>query len=301
MRWVKQGCIFTPPPGPEWRSSHAALPVVERVEDRYRVYFSARDPRDRASIGWFEFRVEEPGKILTVGEEPALALGPLGAFDDCGVTSACLVRHEGRRYLYYSGWSLAVSVPFSFFVGLAVSEGDGEFRRASAAPVLGRSAVDPYLTASPSVLVENGLWRMWYVSGTGWTLEQGQPQHHYHIRYAESRDGIKWQPTGIVCIDYADASENSLARPYVLKDGGRYRMWYSRRGQAYRIGYAESDDGVRWQRRDGEAGIDVSDSGWDAEMIAYPCVFRHEGRLFMLYNGNGYGRTGVGLAVLAEG
>jgi hypothetical protein len=78
-------------------------------------------------------------------------------------------------------------------------------------------------------------------------------------------------------------------------------MWYSRRGQAYRIGYAESDDGVRWQRRDGEAGIDVSDSGWDAEMIAYPCVFRHEGRLFMLYNGNGYGRTGVGLAVLAEG
>ena len=54
-------------------------------------------------------------------------------------------------------------------------------------------------------------------------------------------------------------------------------MWYSYRGDAYRIGYAESVDGLEWERKDEEAGIDVSADGWDSEMIEYPCVFEHAG------------------------
>jgi hypothetical protein len=75
-------------------------------------------------------------------------------------------------------------------------------------------------------------------------------------------------------------------------------MWYCYRGPTYRIGYAESPDGRQWQRRDADAGIDVAPDGWDSEMIEYPHVFEHDGQLFMLYNGNGYGKTGVGLAIL---
>ena len=78
-------------------------------------------------------------------------------------------------------------------------------------------------------------------------------------------------------------------------------MWYSHRGETYRIGYAESEDGLAWQRKDEEAGPDVSGAGWDSEMVEYPFVFDHEGERYMLYNGNGYGKTGVGLAVLDRG
>jgi hypothetical protein len=73
-------------------------------------------------------------------------------------------------------------------------------------------------------------------------------------------------------------------------------MWYSYRGEAYRIGYAESLDGLEWTRLDEHAAIDVSPGSWDAEMIAYPCVFDWDGRRYMLYNGDGYGRTGLGVA-----
>ena len=73
-------------------------------------------------------------------------------------------------------------------------------------------------------------------------------------------------------------------------------MWYCSRGAAYRIGYAESADGVKWERLDAQAGITVSESGWDSEMTAYPWVFSHKSTNYMLYNGNGYGRTGIGLA-----
>ena len=76
-------------------------------------------------------------------------------------------------------------------------------------------------------------------------------------------------------------------------------MWYCYRGgeNTYRAGYAESSDAVSWTRKDSLAGIDVSDSGWDSEMICYPCVFSHKGLKYMLYNGNSYGGTGCGLAV----
>jgi hypothetical protein len=75
-------------------------------------------------------------------------------------------------------------------------------------------------------------------------------------------------------------------------------MWYCYRGDYYRIGYAESDDGRHWTRLDEQAGIQVSESGWDAEAICYPSVFEAKGQRYMLYNGNRYGRSGFGIAVL---
>jgi hypothetical protein len=300
VKWVKRGRLFEPAGAAPWMASHAALPVVEERAGKHRVYCSGRDASGRAHIGHFELDLEDHAGTPRVCPEPVLDPGPLGTFDDRGVTSSCLVEAGGQTYLYYTGWSLGVTVPFYLFVGLAVREGgDGPFRKVSAAPILDRSGADPYLTASPWVLVEDGRWRMWYVSGSGWEQQGERVQHRYHIRYAESPDGRRWDRRGVVCVDYASAEEYAFARPCVVKDGGRYRMWYAVRGARYRIGYAESADGLAWERMDAAAGIDVSESGWDSEMVEYPCVFDHRGARYLLYNGNDYGRTGVGLAVQA--
>ena len=263
-----------------------------------QVYFSARDSSSRAQIGRASVDLDDHATEPHFETEPLIRIGPHGAYDDSGVTGGCLVDEGGRLYLYFSGWSLAVGVPFLFFVGCAVStDGGSHFEKVSAAPVLGRNRFDPFLTASPSVLVEGGVWRMWYVSGTGWsggaTLEP-----HYNIRYAESKDGIEWKPTGRTCIDYSYENEHAIARPHVIKDGSIYRMWFSHRGDSYRIGYAESADGLQWSRKDDEAGITVSPDGWDSAMVAYPWVGDIGGRRRMLYNGNAYGRTGIGEAIL---
>lgn len=230
-----------------------------------------------------------------------VGLGSLGAFDDSGVTSSCAVDHDGRLSLYYTGWNRGVTVPFYLAIGCAVSEDGGRsFARVSDAPVLGRTASDPYLAASPCVLIESGMWRMWYVSGTEWYTEGDRVRHRYHIKYAESADGLNWRSDGLVCIDYRDATESAIARPCVLRDGDLYRMWYSWRGDSYRIGYAESLDGFSWTRLDDEVGI--SPVGvWDSEMQAYPFVFDRDGSRHMLFNGNGFGATGIGHAVLEAG
>jgi hypothetical protein len=300
VRWEKLGLVFPPPTDLDWMVSHAMLPAVEPRGDRLRVYFGGRDARGRGRIGAFEIDPRRRFAVRAVTPVPVLDLGTLGSFDDNGVTPGCHVAGErSRGLLYYTGWTLGVTVPFYTFVGLAVTEDGGEtFRRASAAPILERSPVDPYLAASPWILVEDGRWRMWYGSGSRWEPGAGPPRHYYHVRYGESRDGVSWTRRGVVCIDYASPDEYAITRPCVLRDAGGYQMWYTYRGPAYRIGYAESTDGLHWTRKDHEVGIDVSPDGWDSEMVCYPCVFDHAGTRYMLYNGNDYGRTGIGLAVL---
>ena len=298
MRWTKQGRIFEPAGQARWIGTHAALPVVDPLADGYRIYFSSRDDQGRSQIGYGHLTMNGPAPRLDqISPEAVLRPGALGAFDDAGVTSSCLVHHSGGTFLYYTGWSLGVSVPFYLHIGVAVSADGTRYQRISSAPLFDRSAVDPYLTASPWIVIEGSLWRMWYVSGTGWENADGQIRHNYHIRYAESRDGLVWTRNGVVCIDYA-AGEFAFGRPCVIFDPDcrRYRMWYSVRGDTYRLGYAESFDGIVWQRRDEEAGLPLSPDGWDSEMVTYPVVFRDRGTLHMLYNGNGYGRSGIGVA-----
>lgn len=298
MKWAKRGQIFEPRNAQPWMASHAAVPTVMPLDgDTVRIYFSARDDQNRARVGRLDFDLER-GRVLRVYDKPVLDIGALGAFDDHGVVGSWIVEHGARSYLYFAGVTLGVTVPFYFYLGLAVSDDGGtSFSRLSPSPLLERDAVDPFLTGQACVRIEDGLWHMWYVSGTRWEQGAAGPKHYYHIKYAESVDGVAWARRGVVCIDF-EGDEYAIARPCVLKDADRYRMWYCYRGPSYRIGYAESDDGVRWQRLDARAGIAVSDEGWDSEMLAYPCVYDHRGQRYLFYNGNGYGRTGLGWAVL---
>lgn len=303
MQWKKHGLIFVPDGGIPWMLTHAALPVVDPLGgNSFAMYFSARDEQSRARIGRLDFELRddnpEPFRIVRLWDQPAIDLGPPGAYDESGITSACVVDDGEKKWQYFTGWTLGRSVPFYFYIGAAVSTDRGaSWHKVSRAPILGRDESDPFLTASPFVLIENGVWRMWYVSCVRWEAGEAGPKHFYHIKYAESRDGLQWNSERPVCIDFKSEDEYAIARPWVVKDGNLYRMWYSYRGPAYRIGYAESSDGITWKRRDEDSGIPVSEAGWDSEMVAYPCVFRHGNSLYMLYNGRSYGKSGVGLAV----
>ena len=298
MKWVKKGLIFKPEGQFDWVITHAMCPIPERIgEDLYRIYFSGRDKLNRSLVGYVEIDINEPQNILYISEKPVLGLGALGCFDDNGVTPSWIVNHEGKKYLYYIGWNKGSTVRMGLVAGLAISQDGGKtFERVSKAPLLERTDMEPYsILTAPCVLIGNETWRMWYVSGVVW-LTPDLPR--YNIKYAASKDGIHWEQEGVVCIDFRSEDENNLGRPCVVKENGVYKMWYSYRGESYRIGYAESKDGIDWERKDDEAGIDVSESGWDSEMIEYAYVFEHKGRKYMLYNGNGYGKTGFGYAIL---
>ena len=305
-RWQRQGRIFPAPEGPPtpaWMGTHAALPYAVVAGERgARVYFSGRDPQGRSHVGACTLDLDSlRAAPESLTPEPLLAPGPLGSFDDCGCSVACLVQDAGRLLLYYTGWTRAGTVPFHLAVGLAASEDGGRtFQRLSPAPVLGRHEVDPYLCASPSVLVENGRWRMWYVSALRWEPRPDGARHHYLIKYAESADGIEWRRDGRIAVGFASPEEYAMGRPHVVREGDLYRMWFCVRGTSYRLACAESRDGLEWQRLEPPQGIAEAAEEWDREMQAYPMVLRDRGRWLMLYNGNGYGATGFGAATMPD-
>jgi hypothetical protein len=300
MKWQKLGLVFAPNAQFPWLRTHAQTPVaVSRGGSLYRVYFASRDERNRSHVGYVDLDLRAPDRIVGLSSAPILAPGPLGTFDDHGVYPSSIVAAEGKLWMYTIGWNPGVRQPlFYASIGLAVSSDGGDsFTRVSAAPIMGRSEFDPCLVTGPSVLLDNALWRMWYVSGFKWEERAGGLQSYYHVKYAESTDGIHWERRGLIAIDHRPG-ETNISRPCVVKENGRYLMWYAYdSGQGYRIGHAQSADGCRWTRRDDEAGIDVSAAGWDSQALAYPYIFVHEGRKYMLYNGNAFGRDGFGLAV----
>lgn len=278
--------------------SHAANPVPEdRGNGMVRIYFSTRDTLQRSSIAWIEIDMKDPARVTRVADTPILTPGLIGSFDDSGCSMGCIVRSGTRRLLYYMGWNLGVTVPWRNSIGLAISDGeDSPFERASIAPIMDRCTADPYTISYPCVIGGGNKWRMWYGSNLSWGASDADMDHM--IKYAESDDGIEWRRDGKVVLGSDSPEEYAFARPWVTRDHYLYRMWYAFRGSAYRIGYAESVDGISWTRRDVEAGLDVSLDGWDSLSIEYPSVFDHEGRRYMLYCGNGYGKTGFGLAIL---
>lgn len=283
----------------------AQAPVpLHLKDDRYRIYFGALDEEGRGRVFSLDLDINQPNEISNLVTTPVVDIGDFGFFDDNGVIASDVLRINGEIYLYTIGFSLKNQILFDAAVGLAISRDDGQTFDKLKGPVIDRGVDDPCFATSPTIIKDRDGWNMWYVSCDRWVVFEGGHRHFYNIKHRRSDDGIYWDNHATVCIDYANEYEYAISRPSVIRQGDLYRMWYSYRAQVnvstYRIGYAESIDGLSWERKDELSGIDVSDEGWDSEMICYPRVFEHRDNLYMLYNGNSYGKTGFGLAVLED-
>lgn len=296
QRWQRLGHLFAPPADHPWLHSHAANPctLALDVQGRYRIFFNYRDGIGRSALASVDWELPS-GLLGATSPSPLLLPGAPGDFDDSGASLGNVVAVEDGLRFYYMGWNLGVTVPWRNSIGLASGPYGGACVRQGRAPLLDRSEEDPYSLSYPWVLRDAKGWRMWYGSNLAWGPEQCSMRHV--IKQAYSIDGLHWKRDSTICLDL-QPGEIGLSRPCVHVDAGRYRMWYAIRSERYRIGYAESEDGTHWQRMD-EALHWLGESGaWESDEQTYPCVLRHGGAWYMLYNGNRYGATGFGWARL---
>ena len=298
IKWQKRGLIFEPNNYVDWLKTHAWVPTpVDLGGGYFKIYFAGRNDQNLSQIGAFTIHIDLPTKIQGFSLNPVLELGPLGAFDDSAVIPSQIFLDNGEQRLLYVGWMQGKRVPFYAMIGEARSkDGGNTFQKTSQVPYLHRNDIDPLFMAASFILKIKDGYKMWYTTNTEWRHIAGKNIPKYHIKYAESGDGLNWQRTGQIAIDFASDDEYAISRPWVLKENGIYRMWYSYRGDSYRIGYAESDNGINWVRMDDKVGISVSKQGFDSEMIEYASVIKYKGQHIMFYNGNNYGFDGIALA-----
>jgi predicted GH43/DUF377 family glycosyl hydrolase len=303
MLWVKKGLIWGPDGSSRWAQRWALQPTpLLRADGTIRVFVGMRTSEGVSRVGYVDVDAENPSRVLAVSAEPALDIGAPGAFDENGVVPCAVVEREGKLYLYYAGYQLGQKVRFYVFGGLAISEdGGASFHRYSKTPITDRTDKELLFRVVHTMMLDDGRWRAWYGAGSEFTLKDGRQLPNYNIRHAEVKDGVTLSSDFTVCVDTA-GEEYRVGRPYVIKRGGIYRMFYcaGTAARGYRLAYAESEDGLTWIRKDDEIGIDVSPSGWDSEMQAYPSVVTYRDRTFLLYNGNNYGEGGFGYAELDQ-
>ena len=298
--WKPLGVLLGPSPESFWRISHVGPSFVDCDRHVTKLYVTGRDLENRSHIGVFDLNVLMRELIVNEGSERlVLSPGELGTFDESGVSYPWIVHHDGRMFMYYVGWVAGGRTRFQNYTGLAISDdGGATFRRAQNVPILDRTHEEPFGSGSCAVWIDHDGWKMIYTSFEPWIGDGPQARPCYRLKEAISDDGISWHRTGRVVIDFAPPDEHIIGKPMVLRDGDVTRLWYSHRGNAYRIGYAESTNGRDFVRMDESVGIDVSTSGWDSEMIEYAYVFDLNGDRYMIYNGNGFGKTGLGYARL---
>ena len=315
MKWQKLGKLFDPTEHtlPNRCVEFAQSPQTLVLDDRVRVFFSTRE---RDSVGKYLSHVayadfsRDMQRLLGVSSEPVLPLGGLGCFDEHGIFPINVFKDGERVLAYTTGWNRKVSVSADASIGLAISTDDGKtFQRHGSGPILTASLHEPFLVADAFVQRFGDTYHMWYIYGTKWQKfsEAAPPDRVYKIAHATSLDAINWRRDGRQIISDRLNADECQALPSVIALDGVYHMVFCFRqadgfrqdsSRGYRIGYASSTDLEHWVRDDSLAGIDVAAEGWDAQMQCYPHIFSVDDAVYLLYNGNEFGRHGFGIAVL---
>lgn len=318
MKWKKLGKIFDP-------TEHKLLsgckffaqsPQVVELEDSLRVYFSTREyelstQKYLSHVAFVDFR-KDFSEIIGVSQHNVIPLGDLGAFDEHGIFPANVLPVGDELYAYTTGWSRRHSVSVETGIGIAISKDNGRtFNKLGNGPILTSSLDQPCLVADAFVIKEDDLFHMWYIYGSLWQVfeDNHAPDRTYKIAHATSVDGIEWakdEKNNIVKDVLGNTEAQAL--PSVIELDGTYHMVFCYREsfdfraggkRSYRIGHASSSDLVNWRRDDSIMALEPGDIGeWDSEMQCYPHLFKCQGHIYLLYNGNEFGKFGFGLAKL---
>ncbi len=314
MRWKKRGQIFNPA---DWNLGndivgYAQSPQALVFDDFVRIYFSSRKRSENGKfisvVRFAEF--DRDFKVRRVCERDILAPAALGTFDEHGIFPINIVRRKDAVYGYTCGWSRRKTVDIDMAIGLVKSTDGGEtFTRVGAGPVLTASLNEPFMVGDPFVMWVGDVAHMWYIFGTEWRNYPASPapERIYKIAHATSADGIAWQKhEGAQIISDVLGEDECQALPTVIRIDAQYHMLFCYRyasdfrsnpTRGYRLGHATSTDLQHWQRDDA-LKLETSPGGWDSQMMCYPHLFEWHGQLYLLYNGNEFGKHGFGLAQL---
>ena len=300
--WKKLGRIFDPTKNINHPKllTHSANPLPIHLRgDIFRIFYSARDVYNRSSVGAVDIDIMRKN-VVTDHKAPVFEYDPKSNYYSHGVSIGNHYEVSGIKYILFMGWQNPSDGHWRGDIGRLILGSDMSLKLDGKNPFMGNDPLDEISLSYPWVLPNpKGGFHMWYGSTKTWDAGNGEMLHV--INYADSKDGHKWERKGLA-VPFCIGKAQAFSRPTVIFNAeSGYQMWFSYRsgsGTKYRIGYASSEDGFSWQLENDKAGIDVAAHGWDSDMIEYPYVFAHNNQLYMLYNGNGYGESGIGLAIL---
>lgn len=316
IRWRSKGRIFNPV---DWElplgcTHFAQSPQVLEIETGFRVYFSTRTKdltgKYLSHIAYVEYS-KDWSEVIGISKHEVLKLGALGCYDEHGVFPLNVLQVSGNEVLgFIGGWNRRVSVSVDGCIGLSKSfDGGRTFTRVGPGPILGPTYNEPCLIGDPFVKRVGGEFHMWYIFGREWIPSTSdEPEARiYKISHATSTNGQNWMRSGKYIIESVLGKDECQALPTVFEYGGRFHMVFcyrhatgfrSQQVRGYRLGYAHSHNLIEWTRDDNLMAFESQLQEWDSNMQCYPHVYQQGENVYLLHNGNEFGKFGFGLSKL---
>lgn len=298
MKWKKVGICYSLDKLHPKLLSHCANPLPLHLEgDIYRIYFSSRDEVNRSSVGAVDIDIVK-NKIVTEHIEPFFIHGEESDFFSDGVSVGDTYTVGNKTYMLFMGWKVPRNNHWYGQIGRLQVLSDGRLVLDSNNPLIEIDKDDPLSLSYPCIHKVGDVYHMWYGSTLTW--DAGNNEMVHILKHAQSRDGNTWQKCSHR-VPFQIGVAQAFSRPSILKIKDLYHLYFSYRcgtGTSYRIGNATSKNALNWNIN--ERNIHLSKHGWDSEMLEYPYIFKHDEKFYMLYNGNDYGKSGFGLAVMTS-
>ena len=301
MQWEKLGLVFKLSESRLADHKNAMVPTpILLPSGKLRVYMTVCDHANIGRVYYIEFdsvRMDGPPSDV-VG--PVLDVGSAGSFDAHGVVVAQIMRvSDTEVWMYYSGFERLQDQPYRILTGVASStDGGVSFTRIQREPILRASFSESLFRCAPFVLRSTRGFTMWYVAGSRWEMVKGKQVPRYSLYTMQSVDGLVWPDEGSECLELKP-HEHGFGRPWIIQEGSLLQLFYSIRRidlAAYALGYAESSDGIHWQRMDDRMGLGTSDGQFDSTALSYTAIITSAGSKYCLYNGDFFGREGFAAA-----
>jgi hypothetical protein len=293
--WRKLGRVLEAS-GAASSRSHVMLPTPHVMADRVRVFYASCDDDLRGRIFFADFAPEPPFALMAVSPKPVFDVGPAGGFDCDGVNPSQVIETDGELALLYIGWRRGpAQEPYTLFAGLAVSGDRGRTFTRRPEPLLPPRPGERLFRTAPFIDRDAEGYRLLYIGGDAFMNgESGRRTPVYSLMELRGQSLWDWDgPARVLMSPDVGAGEVGFGRPVITPD--RTLMLSLRTQAGYRL--VETDlDFDPMTRPPLAPVIPPPFEPWEAGMTCFgaPCTVGPNELLF--YNGDGYGRTGMGLA-----
>jgi predicted GH43/DUF377 family glycosyl hydrolase len=217
---------------------------------------------------------------------PVLEPGPPGSWDGLSRVPGTVLFDGAIYHMWFAGRDQSSG---TIQIGHATSpDGLSPWTMDPANPVLTPGAPGGWdellFSPAPAVIDDGVQYHMWYAGRTPGGIVQGG--------YATSFDGSVWikhVDNPVLPVGPPGSWDDHNVRPdTVVSEGETLKMWYSGGdGSTVAIGYAESTDGVHWNKHPSPVLVGSDPPAWD-EGVANPTVVFDGSVYHMLYVGSPY-------------
>jgi len=294
--------IITPDRSVWWMSSHVSsaflmAPDNSEMSDILKLIVTGRCKRGMSRLGEITLNYNRETQAISlkeISESPLIELGELGTFDHRGMSYPFFIEHKKQSFLFYSGWKLTLDTKFENNLGLLkFDKTQKKWRRISRAPIFPLDNIDPLGIGSVTLTFNDHdqLYYMFYTSFLSW---KSAGNHEYTVRLARTKNLVNWEKSKKTLIQNNDEL-HSICRANFFSEsivvcarGSQYSLYQLKTKVSLHNLFNESISISEFQKITPK----VKEKGFSEEQ-SYPHISNVFGKTFLLFNGSGFGKSGL--------